>query len=197
MPRLQAMATMAWLPTAASVSNPRTVSTTGEKGSYWENCRSPSGMVAVRTNPLPRKGSRIRNMGVLLAVSTLLAARPRATASQISANANRTSTPIVASHANRPGCGAESETEGDPDKDGHSGQGLDQAAEHVTREDRCPGDGHSPEPVDDASRHVHGDHDRGALNGRGHGYEQHPWYDVVEVGAASVVGTEAGAELAP
>ncbi len=54
-------------------------------------------MVAVRTNPPPRKGSRIGNIGVLLAVSTLLAARPRATASQISANAHRATTPIVAS----------------------------------------------------------------------------------------------------
>ena len=47
-----------------------------------------------RTKPLPRNGSRVRNIGVLLAVSTLLAARPSAAASQMSANANSASTPI-------------------------------------------------------------------------------------------------------
>jgi hypothetical protein len=41
-------------------------------------------MVAVGTNALLRKGSRVRNIGVLLAVSTLLAARPSAADSQIS-----------------------------------------------------------------------------------------------------------------
>ena len=37
MPTLQAMAATAWSPTAASVSSPRTVSTTGEKGWYSAN----------------------------------------------------------------------------------------------------------------------------------------------------------------
>src|SRR5450759_1308068 len=54
-------------------------------------------MVSVGTNPLLRKGSRVRNIGVLLAVSTLLAARPSAADSQISATANNKSTPAVAS----------------------------------------------------------------------------------------------------
>jgi hypothetical protein len=46
-------------------------------------------MVAVATKPLLRNSSRNRIIGVLLAVSTLLAASPSATASQISANVSR------------------------------------------------------------------------------------------------------------
>src|SRR5664279_6535443 len=99
MPTLQATAPMAWVPIEVSVSSPRTVWVTGVKGWYSANWRSPAGRVAMGTNPLLRKGSRVRNMGVLLAVSTLFAARPRAAESQMSANANSTRIPIAASHS--------------------------------------------------------------------------------------------------
>src|SRR5215831_15288442 len=99
MPALQAMAAMALVPVGPPVSRPRTVWVTGVKGWYSANWRSPAGMVAVTTNALDRNGSRVRNMGVLLAVSTLLAARPRAADSQMSANANSASTPAAASHS--------------------------------------------------------------------------------------------------
>src|SRR5674536_155237 len=88
MPTLQATAPMAWVPIEVSASSPRTVWVTGAKGWYSANGRSPAGRVAMGANPLLRKGSRVRNMGVLLAVSTLLAARPRAADSQMSANAH-------------------------------------------------------------------------------------------------------------
>ena len=65
---LHAMATMALSPTGAPESSPRTVSTTGEKGCYSANWRRPSGIAGVRTNPLPRKTSRNRIIGVMLAV---------------------------------------------------------------------------------------------------------------------------------
>src|SRR5262252_7186838 len=93
------MAGIACAPIGPPVSRPRTVWVTGVKGSYSANWRSPAGMLAVGTNPLDRNGSRVRNMGVLLAVSTLLAARPSAADSQISANANSASTPAAASHS--------------------------------------------------------------------------------------------------
>jgi len=65
MPRLQAAAAIAFVPTAWSVSRPRTVWVTGVKGWYSANWRSPGGMVSVGTNPLLSKGSRVRNRGVL------------------------------------------------------------------------------------------------------------------------------------
>ena len=132
MPTLQATAPMALLPIGVPVSSPRRVSVTGVKGWYWANCRSPTGMVATGTKPLPRNGSRVRNIGVLLAVSTLLAASPSAVASQIRANANRASRPIAAEPV-QPGSAVGSEAEGDRDAedDGDAGQGLDQAGQHV------------------------------------------------------------------
>ena len=146
------------------MSRPRTVSATGVKGWYSANWRRPAGMVAVDTKALLRKSSSNRIIGVLLAVSTLLAASPSATASQIRAKANRASIPMAANQWSGPALEWNPMREGDPDEDGHSGEGLDQAAEHVAGEHRGPGDGHGAEPVDDAAGHVHGDHDRGALN---------------------------------
>ena len=63
------------------------------------------GRVEIRTKPPDRNGSSVRNIGVLLAVSTLLAARPRAVDSQISAKANSISTPAAASQASGPAAG--------------------------------------------------------------------------------------------
>src|SRR6266536_4340554 len=101
MPRLQATAAAAWTPTGLPVSRPRTLWVTGVKGWYAANWRRPAGIVSVGTKPLDRNGNNVRNIGVLLAVSTLLAARPRAADSQISANANNRRIPAAASH-----CGA-------------------------------------------------------------------------------------------
>src|SRR5712691_513014 len=103
MAALQARAaTIVPVPGGVPVSSPRTVWVTGVKGWYSANWRSPAGMVLVGTNPLLRKGSRVRNLGVLLAVSTLLAARPSAVDSQMSAKANSTRTPVAASQASGP-----------------------------------------------------------------------------------------------
>jgi hypothetical protein len=62
-------------------------------------------MDSVGTNPLPMKGSRVKIIGVLLAVSTLLATRPRATDSQVSAMVSSNSTPVTASHSTKPAVG--------------------------------------------------------------------------------------------
>jgi hypothetical protein len=102
MPTLHAMEAIAWSPMATPLSSPRTVSATGVNGWYSANWRRPIGMVAMDTKPLLRNSSSNRIIGVLLAVSTLFAANPSATASQISAKANRASIPIAASHSNGP-----------------------------------------------------------------------------------------------
>src|SRR5579875_3582326 len=95
-PMLQATAAIALCPTAPPVSNLRTASVTGVNGWYSANCRSPVGIESVGTNPLPRNGSRVRNIGVLLAVSTLFAARPSAVDSHIRALAKSSSIPSAA-----------------------------------------------------------------------------------------------------
>src|SRR5579862_293004 len=99
MPTLQATAATTCDATGPPVIRPRMVWVTGVNGSYSANWRSPAGMLAVGTNPLDRNGSRVRNIGVLLAVSTLLAARPSAADSQISPNANSAAIPAAASQA--------------------------------------------------------------------------------------------------
>ena len=60
----------------------------GSEGLVLGELAKPRRLVAVGTKPLPRKGRNIRTIGVLLAVSTLWRS-PSATASQISARANR------------------------------------------------------------------------------------------------------------
>src|SRR6202012_4499402 len=105
MPTLHAMAAIAWASVGVPVSKPRTVWVTGVYGWYSANWRSPPGIVAVGTNPLESRGSRVRNIGVLLAVSTLLAARPSAADRHTSASANRSSTPAAASQASGPAVG--------------------------------------------------------------------------------------------
>jgi hypothetical protein len=100
MPTLHATAAMAWLvPTEVSVSSPRRVWVTGVKGWYSAHWRRPAGMVAVGTNPLLRNGSRVKNVGVLLAVSTLFAASPSAADSHTRAKVNSTRIPRAASQA--------------------------------------------------------------------------------------------------
>lgn len=75
------------------------------KGWCSANCLSPSGIVAAGTKAVLRKGNSVRNIGVLLAVSTLLAARPSATASQIGACANNMSRPSAAAQPSTPADG--------------------------------------------------------------------------------------------
>ena len=77
----------------------------GVNGWLSANQRRPAGIESVGTNPLPRRGSRNRTIGRLLAVSTLLASKPRATESQVSAKATSTSSPTAASHSSGPAVG--------------------------------------------------------------------------------------------
>ena len=158
-------------------------------------------MLAVGTKALPRNGSRVRNIGVLLAVSTLFAARPSAVASQISASANSASTPIGGQPGSRIGGGPETDGNRDAKDDEDADERLDEACQHVAGEHAGTGDGHRAEPVDDAARHVHRDHDRGALDGGGHRHQQDARCDVVEVAGAPGMtagepAPEPGAELA-
>src|ERR1700734_3944198 len=99
MPTIQAAETIAWLATGPPTSRPRTVSVAGVNGWYSANQRSPIGMEAVGTKPLPRNGSSVRNIGRLLADSTVLATRPSATDSQVSAKGGITRIPVTASQA--------------------------------------------------------------------------------------------------
>ncbi len=52
---LQATAAMALVPIGVPISSPRSVSVTDVKGWQRANCCSPSGIVVVGTNPLPKK----------------------------------------------------------------------------------------------------------------------------------------------
>src|SRR5690349_6345102 len=98
-PAHQATAMIALWPIGVPRSSPRTVSVTGVKGWYSANQRTPAGIEPVGTKPLPRNGSSTRNIGRLLAVSTLLLTRPRATDSQMSAKLIIAMTPTAATHS--------------------------------------------------------------------------------------------------
>lgn len=80
-------------------SRPRSVWITGVNGWYSANQRSQVGIVSVGTNPLPSNGNSITNIGVLLALSTLLETSPSATINQVTAKVKTTRTPIVAGHS--------------------------------------------------------------------------------------------------
>src|SRR5215469_4682109 len=97
MARLQAIAITALLPIGPPVSRPRTVLITGVNGWYSANQRIAVGIECVETKALPRNGRTMSGVGALLADSTVLAARPRATASQTRARVNRTRMPAAAS----------------------------------------------------------------------------------------------------
>src|SRR5215469_294806 len=73
----------------------------GVNGWYSANHRSPGAIDWAGTNALPRNGRNIRGMGRLLAFSGVLATRPSATDSQVSANATTTTRPTTASHPAR------------------------------------------------------------------------------------------------
>src|SRR2546421_12577742 len=85
MPAHHAAARTALFPIGVPSSSPRTVSVTGLTGSYRANHRRPAGIDAVGTKPLLRNGSSIRNIGRVLAVSTLLLTSPRGAEDQASA----------------------------------------------------------------------------------------------------------------
>ena len=140
----------------------------GVKGWFSANQRIAAGIESVGTNPLPRKGSRIRGIGRLLAVSTFLETSPSATASQITAKVTIVSRPIAATHSSGPAVGPNPMSERDADDDRDRDQRLDQAADDVPGQDRDAGDRHRPEAGDDALAHVHGDRDRRALGRAGH-----------------------------
>ena len=74
----------------------------GVKGWYSANQRTPAGIESVGTNPLPKNVSRIRGMGRLLALSTLLVTMPSATDSQVRANVIIARTPFAAIHSTGP-----------------------------------------------------------------------------------------------
>src|SRR6185369_13473141 len=86
----------------APVTSARRELIIGVNGWYSANWRSPAGIASVGTKPLLMNGRIIRNSGVLLAVSTLSAASPRPTVSQVSENAIRTSNPITPSQPSGP-----------------------------------------------------------------------------------------------
>src|ERR1700730_12322078 len=84
-------------PIGPPVSRPRTVLITGVNGWYSANQRTAVGIECVETKALPRTGRTISGVGALLAASTVLAARPSATDSQVSANVNKTRRAAAAS----------------------------------------------------------------------------------------------------
>jgi hypothetical protein len=76
---------MPLVPIGVPLRKPRNVSMKGVKGWCSANHRSAVGIDSVGTNPLPKNGRRTRNIGRLLADSTLCAAMPMATDSQMRA----------------------------------------------------------------------------------------------------------------
>src|SRR5215469_4743220 len=95
--RLQAIAMTALWPIGPPMSRPRTVLITGVNGWYSANQRIAAGIELVSTKPLPRNARMMSGVGALLADSTVLAASPRATDSQVRAKANRIRMPAAAS----------------------------------------------------------------------------------------------------
>ena len=126
---------------------------------------------------------------MLLAVSTLLAASPRATANQIRANANSASMPIAASQRSGSAVGPEAERDGDADDDADAQHRLDEAGEHVAGEHGGRAIAIVRKRSTMPAGHVHGDHDGRALHGRGDRHQQDSRRDVVEVAGATVVAT--------
>src|SRR5687768_12664282 len=86
MPTHQAIETTILDQFGAPVRRLRSASMNGVKGWYSANQRKPAGSESVGTKPLPRNGSSIKSNGELLALSTLFATMPSATASQEIAN---------------------------------------------------------------------------------------------------------------
>ena len=97
----------------------------GREGLVLGELAQPAGhRLAWRTNPLPRKTSRNRIIGVLLAVSTLLAAKPERDGQPDQREGEQGQDPDRGEPLERPGAGVESETEGDADEDGRARPGF-------------------------------------------------------------------------
>src|SRR5215510_2879961 len=94
----QAGANHPFRPMPVPSSSPRSVSMIGVNGWYSANQRTAVGIVAVGTKPLPRNGSRMSGIGMLLADSTVLAARPQPTPNQVIASAASSISPAAESH---------------------------------------------------------------------------------------------------
>src|SRR5450759_3644629 len=154
MPTHQATAIIALLPIGVPRSSPRVVSMRGVKGWFSANQRTPAGIAWVGTKALLMKGRNWINSGLLLADSGVLETSPMRTASQVSANAIRTSRPVSAIQSRRPPVGPEPQEHRDPDQQGGADECLDHAADDVPGQQRGTRDRHRAEPVDDPPRHV-------------------------------------------
>src|SRR5207249_11174509 len=99
MPAHQATAMIALSPIGVPSSRPRRVSVIGVKDWHSANQRTPAGIQPAGTKPLPRKGSRSRQIERLLAVSTLLLTSPTAADSQMSATLIVAIAATAATHA--------------------------------------------------------------------------------------------------
>jgi hypothetical protein len=73
----------------------------GVKGWYSANCRTPAPIVSAGTIALLRNGSMISGTVIIPAVSGVLAAKPRATVSQVVAKLTSTMKPIAPSHSTK------------------------------------------------------------------------------------------------
>ena len=192
------MAAIAWVPVWVPVSSPRTVWVTGVNGWYSANWRSPSGIVLVGTNPLLSKrqqGEEQRGVASSLNAFGGQAKRGGETHEREREQEQHTGRGQPGERAGRR---AVSDREGDAEHDGEADDRLDQAADHMTGQHGAAGDRHGAKPVDDALGHIHGDRQRGAQCGRGHGHDQDAGHDIGEVGGAVAMWmrAEAGAELA-
>ena len=163
----------------------------GVNGWCSANQRRPAGIESVGTKPLPRNGRSIRNIGRLLAVSTVLATRPRPTESHVSASVRKTTRPAAASQSSAEACRAEADRDRNGEHEQHGEQRLDHVGDHVAGEHRAAPDGHRLEAGDDALGHVDGDADRGQLSAAHDGEEQDAGREVVGVGTA-VAAADAG-----
>ena len=102
MARHQPTASTPLSPIGVPISRPRTLSMIGVKGWCSANQARPGGIEPVGTKPLLRNGRKTRNIGRLLAVSTLSADMPRATESHEMASAASISRPVAAAHSTGP-----------------------------------------------------------------------------------------------
>src|ERR1700754_3261381 len=99
MPVHQAVAMAALLPMGVPRRRPRMVSMIGVKGWYSANQRRAVGMESVGTKPLPRKGSRTRGIGALLAAWGVGEWCQGRTDSEVMATGNGVSSPAAPSHS--------------------------------------------------------------------------------------------------
>src|SRR5690349_1982482 len=97
-----ATATIAFVPIGVPTRSPRSVSIIGVNGWCSANQASGPDIELAGTNPDDTNGSSTRKNGVLLAVSTLSAAIPSATDSQLIAIETSTISPSASAHSTGP-----------------------------------------------------------------------------------------------